>query len=87
LKVGKQGLESVPVFKPGRNVAIKIPAHEYERTIAFYRDVIRLVQRDTSGQGIAFDFGDKILWLDKADGLNQAEIWLEIETDDLTSAA
>lgn len=27
-------------FRPGRNIAMKVPAHEYEQTAAFYRDVL-----------------------------------------------
>ena len=34
-----------------------------------------------------FEFGGKRLWLDKVDHMSQAEIWLEIESDDVEAAA
>ena len=36
---------------------------------------------------VVFDFCDKRLWLDGVDHLSQAEIWLEIQTDDVEAAA
>ena len=27
-------------FEPGRNIAMKIPTHEHESTVRFYRDVL-----------------------------------------------
>ena len=27
-------------FEPGKNIAMKIPAHEYENTVRFYRDKV-----------------------------------------------
>jgi hypothetical protein len=26
-----------PKFKAGKNIAIKVPVHEYEQTVAFYK--------------------------------------------------
>lgn len=53
-------------FQPGNNIAVTIPAHEYQHTVRFYRDVLRL--KELSGNGwsdtLRFEFGDKILWLD-----------------------
>lgn len=78
-----------PQFKAGNNIAMKIPPHEYQQTLSFYRDVIGLrpVQVTEKDATPRFEFGDKILWLDKVSGLSQAEIWLEILTDDMDSAA
>ena len=80
-----------PIFTPGNNIAIKTPSHEYQQSIAFYRDVLGLVPITIANQdpheSQAFSFGDKILWIDKIDHLSQAEIWLEVLADDLEAAA
>jgi len=80
-----------PFFKAGRNIAMKVPPHEYESTRAFYRDVLGLKEltapADSATESTRFDFGDKVLWIDRADGLSRAEIWLEIVTDDVEAAA
>ncbi|CAB1080359.1 hypothetical protein D1AOALGA4SA_8042 [Olavius algarvensis Delta 1 endosymbiont] len=79
-----------PIFKPGKNIAIKVPPHEYEQTVAFYKDVLGLVLKEASSpdnfESITFEFGDKNLWIDKISGISQAEIWLEIETDNINEA-
>ncbi|MCQ2030170.1 VOC family protein [Stutzerimonas zhaodongensis] len=80
-----------PVFQLGRNIAMKVPAHEYERTLAFYRETLALKDLtpvDAEGaQTPRFDFGGKVLWLDRVPGISQAELWLEVVTDDLEHAA
>ncbi|WAE51919.1 VOC family protein [Stutzerimonas frequens] len=80
-----------PTFQPGRNMAMKVPAHEYASTVAFYRETLRpkeLTPSDADGeQTPRFAFGDKVLWLDRVAGISQAEIWLEVVTDDLDAAA
>ncbi len=80
-----------PNFTPGRNIAMKVPPHEYEPTITFYRDVLGLPQiteaASSSTTSVRFAFGDKVLWIDCVASLSQAELWLEIATDDLDQAA
>jgi catechol 2,3-dioxygenase-like lactoylglutathione lyase family enzyme len=79
-----------PVFKPGRNLAMKVPSHEYERTVAFYRDILGLRQLDpapSATESVRFEFGDKILWIDDVPAMTQAELWLEVVADDLEQAA
>lgn len=78
-----------PAFQPGRNIAMKIPIHEYQRTLRFYRDVVGLqpLHGDGPDETPRFAFGDKVLWLDCVAGLSQSEIWLEIVTDDIDGAA
>ena len=80
-----------PKFKPGRNIAIKVPPHQYEQTVTFYRDILGfepagLPSSDTY-ESVALRFGDKTLWIDKCASLSQSEIWLEIQTDDIEKAA
>lgn len=76
-------------FAAGRNIAMKIPAHEYQDTVRFYREVIGLNELTSAEAGATprFEFGDKVLWLDCMPGLSQAETWLEIQTSDLDQAA
>jgi predicted enzyme related to lactoylglutathione lyase len=80
-----------PKFEPGDNIAIKVPPHQFEATVSFYRDVLGLSQVNGSGQNqyesVAFEFGGKNLWIDKISTLSQAEIWLEITTDNIENAA
>jgi hypothetical protein len=80
-----------PNFFSGDNIAMKVPSHEFARVTEFYRDIIRLPLiehgvSDESYQSVVFEFGDKRLWIDKIDHLSQAEIWLEIQTDDVAAA-
>lgn len=76
-------------FQPGRNIAMKIPAHEYRDTVRFYRDVLGLKEIPSTGPEDTprFEFGDKVLWLDCVPGISQAEIWLEVVTNDVDQAA
>jgi hypothetical protein len=75
-------------MQPGQNIALKIPADAWESTVRFYRDIAKLkeipLQNETSR---AFDFGSMTLWVDKCDHLSQSEVWLELRTDSLDSAA
>jgi hypothetical protein len=76
----------VPNYKTGRNVAIKIPAHEYESTLHFYREVLSLQEigkANKPGEKPRFRMGEKVLWLDCVASLSQTETWLEILSDDL----
>jgi predicted enzyme related to lactoylglutathione lyase len=80
-----------PRYSPGRNIAMKVPSHDYERTVGFYREVLRLEELEGAPQSatetVRFAFGDKVLWIDRVAGMSQAEIWLEIVTDDVEGAA
>jgi len=80
-----------PVFTPGKNIAMKVPVHEYEKTISFYKDILGFEKVGSplpdSFESVAFRFGDKNLWIDKIEGISQAEIWLEVVTDDIETAA
>ncbi len=79
-----------PIFEGGRNIAMKVPAHQWEATVAFYRDVIGLKvieQGDTNPQSVTFAFGSNQLWIDRVESFSQAEIWLELTADDIPGAA
>ncbi len=74
-------------FSGGRNIAMKVPPHLYEATIQFYRDVVGLKLLPQHAPSVVFEFGANQLWIDNVPALSQAEIWLELATDDLTAAA
>ncbi len=80
-----------PKFTSGKNIAMKVPVHEFDRTVVFYRDILGFEEVNASSpddiEGVTFKFGDKNLWIDKIAGLSQAEIWLEIVTDDIEMAS
>ncbi len=80
-----------PIFEPGENIAIKVPAHEYDQTVSFYQDILGLERKNAGAtdeyQTAVFKFGDKTLWVDRISSISQAEIWLEIRTDSAEHAA
>jgi predicted enzyme related to lactoylglutathione lyase len=79
-----------PEFSPGKNIAIKTPAHEYDSVVRFYSEVLGFKPLTHSDPGqfdsVCFAFGDKVLWVDRIEGLSQAEVWLEITSSDVQAA-
>jgi hypothetical protein len=71
----------------GINIAMKVPPHQYEATIAFYRDVVGLKPFTDKAPAIGFVLGPNRLWIDEAPMMSQAEVWLELFTDDFPGAA
>ena len=80
-----------PQFKPGKNLAMKVPVHEFEQTVVFYRDILGFEEikesQSANSDSVRFMFGNKILWIDRVETLSQAELWLEIITDDIEAAS
>lgn len=76
-----------PRFKAGSNIALKLPARDFERTKTFYRDVLGLPLVQEERNSLAFEFGSLRLWLDRMEGLDRAQVWLEVRTDDTEAAA
>jgi len=74
-------------FAGGRNIAIKVPPHQYEATVRFYRDTVGLEQLQNHLPAVGFRFGSNQLWIDRVPGMSQAEIWLELVADDVGAAA
>jgi catechol 2,3-dioxygenase-like lactoylglutathione lyase family enzyme len=74
-------------FAPGRNIAMKVPPHQYDATVAFYRDVLGLKEITAHAPAVGFEFGAKNLWIDRVPGMSQAETWLEVVTDDIAAAS
>ena len=81
-----------PSFQGGVNIAVKIPPASYERTLAFYRDVLGMALEQvapgasTIAQSHRCRFGPNTLWLDMVPGMERVETWLELRTDDLPAA-
>ncbi|OLF12641.1 hypothetical protein BLA60_04910 [Actinophytocola xinjiangensis] len=80
-----------PTFAGGRNIAMKVPPHQWEATVAFYRDTLALRELDnpyTSGPpSVGFAFGPNHLWIDRVPGMSQTELWLQVTTSDTATAA
>ena len=74
-------------FAGGRNIALKVPPHQYDATVRFYRDVIGLKPLDNHPPAIGFEFGANQLWIDRVESLSQAELWLEVVAEDVPAAA
>lgn len=71
----------------GIDIAIKVPPHQYEATLAFYRDVVGLKPITDKAPAIGFELGPNKLWIDPAPGMSQVEVWLELFTDNFDEAA
>jgi catechol 2,3-dioxygenase-like lactoylglutathione lyase family enzyme len=74
-------------FAAGRNIAMKVPPHLYEATVRFYRDVLGLKEITKHSPSVGFEFGANNLWIDRVAGISQAEIWLELVTNDIAAAS
>jgi hypothetical protein len=74
-------------IRGGINIAMKIPSHQFSATVAFYRDVIGLPPVTEKAPVIGFELGPNRLWLDEVPTMSQAEVWLELFTDDYSGAA
>ncbi|MCU0759074.1 MAG: hypothetical protein MUF07_07735 [Steroidobacteraceae bacterium] len=70
------------MIEPGRNIALKVPRHQWEATVAFYRDRVRLRVKQASADTVAFEFGAMTLWVDRVERQSQVDVWLELIADD-----
>lgn len=73
-------------IRGGINIAMKVPTHQFEATIRFYRDVVGLKPFTEKAPAIGFELGPNRLWIDEAPTMSQAEVWLELFTDDFQGA-
>ncbi len=71
----------------GGIIAMKVPSHQYEATVAFYREIVRLKPFTAKAPAIGFALGPNRLWIDEAPMMSQAEIWLELFTPNFASTA
>ena len=75
-----------PQFQGGPNIALKLPPSVFDATLTFYRDTLRLPLLDQYSPSHVVQFGESLLWLDRVESLSQAEVWLQILTDDTAAA-
>ncbi len=79
-------------FEAGINIAIKIPKSKYEKTVAFYRDILKLIveEKTIENQNVSrtheVKFGNSILWLDCVDNYTHSETWLQLTVPDINEA-
>jgi hypothetical protein len=71
-----------PRFKGGKNIAMKVPPHLFELTVAFYRKTLGLPPLQVTSDICGFQFGAAQLWIDRVSTVSQAELWLQVETPD-----
>jgi len=70
----------------GVNIAMKVPSHQYDDVVDFYRERLGLGEIE-GGADVSFQFGPNRLWIDRVQQLSQAELWLELVAEDFASAA
>ena len=81
-----------PNFEAGINIAIKIPKSKYEKTVDFYRDILRLkveeiaINNPTISRSHKVSFGNNVLWLDCVDNYTHSETWLQLTVPDVPEA-
>lgn len=82
-----------PRFEAGINIAIKIPKSKYEKTVAFYRDILKLeveekpIDNPTVSRTCEVKFGNNIIWLDCVDNYTHSETWLQLTVPNIEEAA
>ncbi|WP_163398891.1 VOC family protein [Flavobacterium fluviatile] len=81
-----------PKFEAGINIAIKIPKSKFEKTVAFYRDVLKLeveekpIENPTVSRTFEVKFGHNIIWLDCVDNYTHSETWLQLTVPNVEEA-
>ncbi|MDP9959358.1 hypothetical protein [Chryseobacterium lathyri] len=79
-------------FEAGINIAIKIPKNKYEKTVAFYRDILKLdveeksIVNPTVSRTHEVKFGNNIIWLDCVDNYTHSETWLQLTVPNIEEA-
>lgn len=79
-------------FEAGINIAIKIPKNKYEKTVSFYRDILKLeveekpIKNPTVSRTHEVKFGHNIIWLDCVDNYTHSETWLQLIVPDVEAA-
>jgi hypothetical protein len=74
------------LVRPGQNIAIKVPLHRYDETVAFYRDRVGLPVALVKEKSTSFEFNGFTLWIDGIAHQSQVDVWLELFADDPDAA-
>lgn len=81
-----------PKFEAGINIAMKIPKSKFEKTVAFYRDILKLeveekpISNPTVSRTFEVKFGHNIIWLDCVDNYTHSETWLQLTVPNVEEA-
>lgn len=79
-------------FEVGINIAMKIPKNSYEKTVVFYKDILKLdveekpINNPTVSRTHQVKFGNNILWLDCVDNYAHSETWFELNVPEVDMA-
>ncbi|MDR2234836.1 MAG: VOC family protein [Chryseobacterium sp.] len=79
-------------FEAGINIAIKIPKNKYEKTVTFYKDILKLDVKEVEINNLTVSkthevkFGNNIIWLDCVDNYTHSETWLQLTVPDVEKA-
>lgn len=79
-------------FEAGINIAIKVPKSKYEKTVAFYRDILKLevseraINNPTISRTHEVKFGNNVIWLDCVDNYTHSETWLQLTVPNVAEA-
>lgn len=79
-------------FEAGINIAIKIPKSKYDKTVEFYKDILKLeveekpIDNPTVSRTHEVKFGNNILWLDCVDNYTHSETWLQLTVPNVEEA-
>ncbi|WP_129668946.1 hypothetical protein [Phytoactinopolyspora endophytica] len=74
-------------MRGGIDIAMKVPPHQVDAVVAFYRDVVGLRPVVDRAPAVGFELAGNRLWIDEVATLSQAEVWLELYTDDFEGTA
>lgn len=79
-------------FEAGLNIAIKIPKSKYDKTVAFYKNILKLeveekpIDNPTISRTHEVKFGNNIIWLDCVDNYTHSETWLQLTVPNVEEA-
>lgn len=79
-------------FEAGINIAIKIPKSKYDKTVAFYKNILKLeveekpVVNPTISRTHEVKFGNNVIWLDCVDNYTHSETWLQLTVPSVEEA-
>ena|SRR5690554_5228960 len=79
-------------FEAGINIAIKIPKSKYDKTVAFYKEILKLeveekaIDHPTVSRTHEVKFGNNVIWLDCVDNYTHSETWLQLTVPDVEEA-
>ena len=79
-------------FEAGINIAIKIPKSKYDKTVSFYKGILKLevvekpIDNPTISRTHEVKFGNNVLWLDCVDNYTHSETWLQLTVPNVNEA-